>query len=68
MNLRLIVLILSVSSIVGFGYALGGLGSYILAGKLDMLYIGGGLLLGFAAAAAALILWKKFLLEMEEEE
>lgn len=67
MNLRLIVLILSVSSIVGFGYALGGLGSYILAGKLDMLYIGGGLLLGFAAAAAALILWKKFLLEMEEE-
>ena len=58
--MRFIVLLLSMGSVVLFGYALAGMGGYLLGrGRLD--YIVTGLLGGFAAAAAALLLWKKYL-------
>lgn len=65
MNRRLAVLILSIGSVVGFGYALGGLGGYLL-GKGDMRYVAGGLTGGFAAALGALRLWKDYLAELAE--
>ena len=66
MNRRLAVLLLSIGSVVGFGYALGGLGGYLL-GKGDMRYVAGGLTGGFAAALGALRLWKDYLAELAEE-
>ncbi|MDD2452382.1 hypothetical protein [Aminivibrio sp.] len=58
--MRLIVLLLSMGSVVLFGYALAGMGGYLLGkGRLD--YVFTGLLGGFGAAVAALLLWKKYL-------
>ena len=58
--MRFIVLLLSMGSVVLFGYALAGMGGYLLGrGRID--YIVTGLLGGFTAAIAALILWRKYL-------
>lgn len=66
MNKRLIVLILSISTIVAYGYALGGLGSYAM-GVPKPVPIAAGLVCGTAFAAAALKLWKGYLEELEQE-
>ena len=59
-KMRFIVLLLSMGSVVLFGYALAGMGGYLLGrGRID--YIVTGLLGGFTAAIAALILWRKYL-------
>ena len=57
MNKRLIVLILSISTIVAYGYALGGLGSYAM-GVPKPVPIAAGLSCGTVFAVAALRLWK----------
>ncbi|NLK18492.1 MAG: hypothetical protein GX310_01715 [Synergistaceae bacterium] len=62
--MRHIVLFLSMGTVVLYGYALAGLGGYLLGrGRLD--YIVFGILLGSLSAAAAILLWKKFLLTEE---
>lgn len=66
MNKRLIVLILSISTIVAYGYALGGLGSYAM-GVPKPVPIAAGLACGTAFAALALKLWKSYLEELEQE-
>ena len=66
MNTRLIVLILSISTIVAYGYALGGLGSYAM-GVPKPVPIAAGLLCGTVFAVAALKLWKSYLEELERE-
>lgn len=66
MNKRLAVLVLSISTIVAYGYALGGLGSYAM-GVPKPVPIAAGLLLGTIFAAAALKLWKVYLAELERE-
>lgn len=66
MNKRLIVLILSISTIVAYGYALGGLGSYAM-GVPKPVPIAAGLVCGTVFAAAALKLWKGYLEELEQE-
>lgn len=58
--MRFVVLLLSMGSVVLFGYALAGMGGYLLGrGRID--YIVTGLLGGFTAAIAALLLWRKYL-------
>lgn len=65
--MRFIVLILSMGTVVLYGYALAGLGGFFFGrGRPD--YIIFGLCAGTFSAAAALILWRKFLLMIEEEE
>ena len=66
MNKRLIVLILSISTIVAYGYALGGLGSYAM-GVPKPVPIAAGLLCGTVFVVAALKLWKSYLEELERE-
>ena len=59
--MRHIVLLLSMATVVLFGYALAGFGGYLInRGRMD--YIVFGLAGGFACAAAALALWKRYLL------
>lgn len=65
--MRFIVLILSMATVVLYGYALAGLGGFFFGrGRPD--YIIFGLGAGTFSAAAALILWRKFLLMIEKEE
>ncbi len=65
--MRLIVLLLSMGTVVLYGYALAGLGGYFLGkGRPDYIFI--GLVMGSASAAAALLLWRKFLLQFEEKD
>lgn len=66
MNKRLIVLLLSISTIVAYGYALGGLGSYAM-GVPKPVPIAAGLTSGTIFAAAALKLWKSYLDELDRE-
>ena len=64
--MRLVVLILSMGSVVLYGYALAGAAGFLLGrGRWD--YVIYGLLLGTASAAGALFLWKRFLLSWEGE-
>lgn len=65
--MRLIVLVLSLASIVFYGKALAGLGSF-LVGKGHPELIAIGLVGGTVSAAAALITWKRYLREMEQQE
>lgn len=58
LHMRFIVLLLSIGTLVAYGYALAGLGGY-LWGKGSMDYIVWGLILGTLSAVIALILWKK---------
>ena len=65
--MRLIVLILSLTSIVFYGKALAGLGSSLM-GKAHPELIAIGLIGGTLSAIGALIAWKRYLREMEEQE
>lgn len=66
MNKRLIVLVLSFATIICFGYALGGVGAYVM-GKEKPLVIAGGLIGGSLCLLLALKLWRQFLDETEKE-
>jgi hypothetical protein len=64
--MRIIVLILSISTLVLYGHALAGLGGYFFEkGRPDLIVT--GLLLGTACAVSALVLWRKYLNKIEEE-
>ena len=65
-NVRFLVLVLSMSAVVFFGYAVAGLAGFLLGrGRSD--YIIFGLLLGFASTAASLLLWRHWLSLLEKE-
>lgn len=66
MNKRLVVLILSFSTIICYGYALGGLGARIM-GRGDLYVIPAGFIGGTLCAWLALRLWRQFLDELDEE-
>ena len=56
--MRITVLLLSMGTIILYGYALAGMGGYLLGhGRLD--YILWGISAGTASAVTALWLWKK---------
>lgn len=56
--MRIIVMLLSITTLVLYGYALAGMGGYLMGrGRLD--YIVLGLLGGTITAGLALWLWKK---------
>jgi hypothetical protein len=58
--LRIIVLLLSIATIVLYGYALAGVGGFLIGkGRLD--YIIWGLTGGTGTAVAALWIWKRSL-------
>lgn len=64
--MRFLVLLLSMSAVVFFGYAVAGLAGFLLGrGRAD--YIIFGLLLGFASTAASLLLWRYWLSVLEKE-
>ncbi len=64
--MRLIILLLSMSSVVLYGYAVAGLAGFLMGkGRID--YIAFGLVLGTAAAIASLLLWKHWLGLIESE-
>lgn len=66
MNKRLVVLFLSFSTIIAYGYALGGLGSYAM-GVPKPLPIAAGLIGGTLCAYLALKIWRLYLTEIEAE-
>lgn len=64
--MRFIVLLLSMGSVVLYGYALAGLGGYFFGrGRPDYFILGLGA--GTLSAAASLFLWRKFLILLEKE-
>ena len=64
--MRLTVLILSIATLVFFGYALAGVGGYLFGrGRPDLVAL--GLAGGVACAAASLYLWRRFLCSIDEE-
>ena len=64
--MRFTVLLLSMGTVVLFGYALAGLGGYFFArGRPDYIFF--GLAGGILSSAAALLLWKKYLVTLENE-
>lgn len=64
--MRFIVLLLSMGAVAMYGYALAGMGSYLLGkGRLD--YIVFGLGAGITATTAALFLWRKYLVSLSKE-
>lgn len=67
MNKRIIVLILSFATIVAYGYALGGLGSYA-AGHPQPVPMIGGLVIGTGCAYFAIKIWRIYLAEIAEED
>ena len=67
MNKRLAVLFLSFATIICYGYALGGLGSYA-AGAPRPLPIAAGLSGGTVCAFLALKIWRLYLDEIEDEQ
>lgn len=66
MKKRLTVLFLSFSTIIAFGYALGGLGSWAM-GHPKPFTIAAGLIIGCACAWLALRIWRVYLAEIQEE-
>jgi len=66
MNKRLIVLCLSFGAIIGYGYALGGLGGYLM-GQGKPVIIAAGLIGGSACVVAALKLWRAYLDELSDQ-
>ena len=66
MSKRLIVLFLSFSTIIAYGYALGCLGSYAM-GVPKPLPIAAGLIGGTFCAYLALKIWRLYLAEIEAE-
>lgn len=66
MNKRIVVLILSISTITCYGYALGGLGAHVMGG--EGLYVAAaGLIGGTFCAWLALKLWRQYLDEHCDE-
>ncbi len=69
--MRLIVTVLSMGTVVAYGYALAGLGGFLF-GRGSLHYIIGGLIGGTICGAAAIILWRKniaeFYVQDREEE
>ncbi len=64
--MRLIILLLSMSSVALYGYAVAGLAGFLVGrGRLD--YIFHGLFFGTAAAATSLLLWKRWISLLESE-
>ncbi|EHM09340.1 hypothetical protein TheveDRAFT_0153 [Thermanaerovibrio velox DSM 12556] len=63
MNKRLLVLVLSISSVAAYGYALGGLGGFLL-GRGSVTYVVLGLAGGTGCALLALKLWREYLKEV----
>ena len=64
MGMRHAVLVLSMGTVVLYGYALAGLGGYMMGrGRPD--YIAFGLIFGTLSGAAAIFLWKKSMLPAE---
>ena len=64
--MRFTVLILSIATLVFFGYALAGVGGYLFGrGRPDRVAL--GLAGGVACAAASLYLWRRFLCSIDEE-
>jgi hypothetical protein len=62
--MRTIVLLLCMVTIVSYGYALAGLGGYFFdKGRPDLIII--GLMAGTASAVAAILLWRRYLLDIE---
>lgn len=66
MKKRLAVLCLSFSTIIAFGYALGGLGSWAM-GRPRPFTIAAGLAAGCLCAWLALKIWKVYITEIEQE-
>lgn len=64
---RILVLILSFSTIIAFGYALGGLWGYMV-GRGRPLVIALGLAGGAVCACVALRLWRSYLEDIEKED
>lgn len=67
MSKRLTVLFLSFATIIAYGYALGGLGSYAM-GVPKPFPIAAGLVGGTVCALLALKIWKLYLIEIEKED
>lgn len=67
MTKRLAVLFLSFATIICYGYALGGLGSYAL-GVPKPVPIAAGLAGGTACALIAIRIWRRYMEEIEEEQ
>lgn len=67
MRKRLLVLFLSFGTIIAFGYALGGLGSYMF-GEGRPLIIAAGLAGGAVSAFIALKVWRSYLDDIEKED
>ena len=64
--MRQFVLLLSMGTIVLYGYALAGMGGYLLGrGRID--YIIFGLLGGSVSAWGALFFWRKYLLALDRK-
>lgn len=64
--MRLLTLILSITTLALFGRALAGLGGFLFGrGRID--YIVQGLLLGSLTTVAAFWTWKRYLKELDEE-
>ena len=59
--MRLVILMLSMGSVVAYGYALAGWGVKFLGGEINYTYVIGGLGGGTVSAALALWLWKLWL-------
>ena len=66
MRKRLMVLFLSFGTIIAFGYALGGLGSYMF-GEGRPLVIAAGLIGGALSAILAMKIWRTYLDDIERE-
>ena len=64
--MRQFVLLLSMGTIVLYGYALAGMGGYLL-GRGRINYIIFGLLGGSVSAWGALFFWRKYLLSLERK-
>lgn len=64
--MRLLTLILSVSTLAFFGRALAGLGGFLFGkGRID--YIVQGILLGCLTTVAAFWTWKRYMQELDAE-
>lgn len=64
--MRLLTLILSITTLALFGRALAGLGGFLFGrGRID--YIVQGLLLGSLATVATFWTWKRYLKELDAE-
>jgi len=64
--LRLLTLVLSITTLALFGRALAGLGGFLFGkGRVD--YILQGILLGFLAMGGGFWAWRRYLRELENE-